>query len=639
MSKPLSTLLAGGTGTPEPDRAHRLLVAQRLAEAVDAVHAAGGVIRNLDDHHVLVAPDGTVTLSDDAAAAPESSTRTPAYTAPEIQGAIPGRTRPEAQHDAFALAVLLFQLLMEGYHPYAGQWVGGGDLPEIPKAIQLGLYAYGNSAVTPPPGAPALSALEPGLADLFKRSFAATSAIFRTRPTGAEWARALATVRQDGMANLPPPALAYKSPARLAEPAAAAAGEPASPAAPGVTSGPALTPDPVSIQSEQWPERAPEPVMPVFAPEPRHVAVPETAPGAHPEVVPDTTPPNLPVSPQVTWLPVLPAPPDVAARPAAGTPVSPAKRPFSRRAILKRVIPANDASSTSPVPIRPAQAEPLPWENLASEIGWLVESELRWLTDVRVWGSILAVIFGFLFVVSLLAFVRPGDGATPRARPAVVRATRVPPTQTPQPRPTATRTVVNNPTVASFGSNFDVSDGVIPSTGERFSAYVRDRALRLEVFARGARGKTMLNAAPAKADFSFTVHIGEVAGQGEILMYAREADSGRTWVFAIDPGGNTWGLYEERPSNQPLKVVIARKDYGSAIAQDPLRTITISRNGERTRLLINGVAVNPQFARTMPQISGPLSVGVGAMIPDDPDYADEPFIVTVDRVAMRANEG
>jgi hypothetical protein len=67
--------------------------------------------------------------------------------------------------------------------------------------------------------------------------------------------------------------------------------------------------------------------------------------------------------------------------------------------------------------------------------------------------------------------------------------------------------------------------------------------------------------------------------------------------------------------------------------------VTVTREGERTRLLINGVAVNPQLARSMPQIVGPVTVGVGAMIPDDPDYADEPFVVTVERIAMLAGEG
>ena len=568
MSQPLSTLIAEGAATSRPDRAHQLLVAQRLAEAVEAAHASGKVIGNLDDHRVLVEPDGTVMLSDNAGA------HTAAYTAPELQGSLTAHTRPQAQHDLFALAVLIFQLLMDGKHPYAGQWVGGGNLPDIPKAIQLGLYAYGNSAASPPPGAPALGTLEPGLADLFKRSFAPTSAIFRTRPTGAEWARTLATVRQDGVTSPPSlapasPIPADKSPARLEEPAAAVAVAPASPVAPGVASAPTLPrPDLAPTQSEPRPDRAPESEMPISASEP----IDEAAPEAHPEVAPEATPPNLPVSPQDTWLPVPPAPPDVATRPAAGTPASPVKRPFSRRAILKRVIPANEASSASPVPTPPAQAEPLPWENLASEIGWLVESEARWLTDVRIWGSILAVIFAFLFVMSLLAFVRPDDGAKPRAQPAVARATRVPATQTPQPRPTATRIAINSPTVASFGSNFDMSDGVIPATGERFNAYIQDKALQQEVLGQGGRGKAMFNAAPALGDFNFTVHVGASTGQGEILIYVHDPDSGRTWVFAVDPGASTWGLYEEPSASTRLKKVIARTNYSRAIARQPLST-------------------------------------------------------------------
>ncbi len=256
------------------------------------------------------------------------------------------------------------------------------------------------------------------------------------------------------------------------------------------------------------------------------------------------------------------------------------------------------------------------------------------------WRQAIILFFGFmLFLIVFVLAERNDYWANPGARPAAVRATRVPATQTPLPRLTATRTVVNNPTVASFGSNFDVSDGVIPSTGERFNASIRDKVLRMEAVGRGGRGKSMFNAAPAAADFNLTMHVGSTTGQGEILIYVRKPESGRTWVFAVDPGATTWGLYEERPSNNPLKVVIARTDYSSATARQPLRTVTVTRKGERTRLLINGVAANPRFARSMPQIDGFVTVGVGAMIPEEPDYADEPFIVTVDRVAMLADEG
>lgn len=682
MSQPLSTLLADGPATSQPDRAYRLLVAQRLAEVVEAVHAAGSVIGNLNAHRVLVEPGGMVTLGDDAG--PTTEVRAPAYTAPELQGSFTGYARPEAQHDCFALAVLLFQILMAGQHPYAGQWVGGGNLPDIPKAIQLGLYAYGGSSVTPPPGAPAPSTLEPGLADLFKRSFAATSAIFRNRPTGAEWARALAAVRQTGQAVASPttlasPELTYPSGPVLNEPQVPV--KPAAPTAPVVLdplpdSAP-QSPGTSRVQPAPLPEHRAEPTPSFSTPAPKAEAAPVESYQDQPQTALGTPAPQPSEPRQDIWVPEPAVVTDVAPQPAAGVPAAPAKRKFSRRAMLERVVPPAGALDDPSAPVQPDQSqgsvwgalvgelrwlaapdqsppsspyqsqpsapyqpEPSTWRNLASEIRWFVESDLHWLTDPEFWRRFgKFVVPGLLFVI-WFAFGRSGDDSSNRAaRPAAVRSTMVPATETPQPRPTVRRSAPGSPRVASFGSNFDVSDGVIPSTGEQFSAYVRDRLLHLEVFARGARGKVMFNAAPANGDFNFTVHVGETTGQGEILIYARELESGRTWVFAIDPGATTWGIYEERPSNNPLKVVIARTDYSSAIARQPLRTVSVTRKGERTRLLINGVAVNPRIARAMPQVVGPVTVGVGAMIPDEPDYADEPFIVTVDRVAMLADEG
>jgi DNA-binding helix-hairpin-helix protein with protein kinase domain len=45
-------------------------------------------------------------------------------------------------HDNFGLAVLIFQLLCMGRHPFAGRFLGTGDPPSIPEAIARSRYAY-----------------------------------------------------------------------------------------------------------------------------------------------------------------------------------------------------------------------------------------------------------------------------------------------------------------------------------------------------------------------------------------------------------------------------------------------------------------------------------------------------------------
>ena len=56
--------------------------------------------------------------------------------------------------------------------------------------------------------------------------------------------------------------------------------------------------------------------------------------------------------------------------------------------------------------------------------------------------------------------------------------------------------------------------------------------------------------------------------------------------------------------------------------------------------MINGATVSHRVAGSMPDIRGPVTVGIGAMIPEEPEpYEGETFVVTVDRVAMLADEG
>ncbi|MEZ4618073.1 MAG: hypothetical protein R2867_21530 [Caldilineaceae bacterium] len=45
----------------------------------------------------------------------------PEYTPPELQALPLATTVREPHHDAFGLSVLIFQLLMEGYHPFTGR--------------------------------------------------------------------------------------------------------------------------------------------------------------------------------------------------------------------------------------------------------------------------------------------------------------------------------------------------------------------------------------------------------------------------------------------------------------------------------------------------------------------------------------
>src|SRR6185437_14078277 len=75
-------------------------------------------------------------------------------------------------HDNFGLAVLIFQLLFLGKHPFAGRYSGSGDMP-LERAIGEFRFAYSSApnGMQPPPGAPLLSDFPDEIASYFERAF------------------------------------------------------------------------------------------------------------------------------------------------------------------------------------------------------------------------------------------------------------------------------------------------------------------------------------------------------------------------------------------------------------------------------------------------------------------------------------
>ncbi|WLQ12351.1 hypothetical protein O5O45_21730 [Hahella aquimaris] len=112
---------------------------------------------------------------------------TPDYIAPE---AINGRQGPDQlgeEQDRFALAVILFQLLNQGVHPFQGAPKGGANLPTTNhERIGAGLYAYGSKEhprIAPSPWSIHQS-LDARTQQLFESAFTQSP---YARPSAQEW--------------------------------------------------------------------------------------------------------------------------------------------------------------------------------------------------------------------------------------------------------------------------------------------------------------------------------------------------------------------------------------------------------------------------------------------------------------------
>jgi DNA-binding helix-hairpin-helix protein with protein kinase domain len=185
---------------------HRLYrVAYNLATAVGALHACDYTIGDLNESNILVTPEALVTVIDtDSFQVREQRegqiifypcpVGRPEFTPPELQGkAFQGEVR-QPEQDAFALAVLIFQLLMHGSHPFRAIWLGPGEPPSVEERIYLGLFPYANppaaGLVSPPPNL-ALDRLSPPLSDLMLRCFVDGQTNPKNRPLPLEWKRLL----------------------------------------------------------------------------------------------------------------------------------------------------------------------------------------------------------------------------------------------------------------------------------------------------------------------------------------------------------------------------------------------------------------------------------------------------------------
>jgi DNA-binding helix-hairpin-helix protein with protein kinase domain len=188
---------------PAIDRRHLYCIAKNLADIMYNLHLHGYIIGDVNQKNILISKNVWVTLVDVDSFQVKSlygevfhcPVGVAEYTPPELQGMALKEVERTTNHDRFGLAILLFQLLMQGFHPFAGVPINSGfsttekfDL----YCIKKGIFPYqSNPDFAPPPNAPRFNTLPDGLQRLFLRCFIKGHQYPDYRPTAYDWVIAL----------------------------------------------------------------------------------------------------------------------------------------------------------------------------------------------------------------------------------------------------------------------------------------------------------------------------------------------------------------------------------------------------------------------------------------------------------------
>jgi serine/threonine protein kinase len=187
---------------------HLYTVAYNLASCVAAIHERGYCIGDINESNILVDATAPLTIIDcDSFQVKDTYTGQiwrckygkPEYTAPELMGYKYEDVDRTLQTDNFALAIMIFQLLMEGYHPYAARGSLVANASNTRDKIKLGIFPYdnGKKGVEPPEDVPSFTILPPTIQTFFVRCFDSGHKNPSLRPSAKEWMQELHNSMKD----------------------------------------------------------------------------------------------------------------------------------------------------------------------------------------------------------------------------------------------------------------------------------------------------------------------------------------------------------------------------------------------------------------------------------------------------------
>lgn len=183
---------------PTADYRFLVRVAINVARAFGQVHAAGCVIGDINQRSIMISQQATVALIDtDSFQVTRNGQQylcvvgVPEYTPPELQGQSLKNSVRTPDHDAFGLAVAIFQILCMDRHPFSGRNKGGGGDISIEQAIKDFRFAYStrDTKMEPPPSTVRLSDLTQKVRENFELAFSRQGV--GRRPSSVQWIEAL----------------------------------------------------------------------------------------------------------------------------------------------------------------------------------------------------------------------------------------------------------------------------------------------------------------------------------------------------------------------------------------------------------------------------------------------------------------
>lgn len=174
-----------------------------VSAAFETLHAHNIVMGDVNSRNIVVRQNAMTTLLDSDSFQVRVGTTlypcevgVPEFQPPELNGHYGGVERLP-QQDLFGLAVVIFQLLFVGKHPFMGVQNGAHANVTIDENIAKGRFFFAPDAarlgLKPPPGSPTLATVTPQIAQMFVSAFTGPPA---QRPSAAAWHAALTDLQQ-----------------------------------------------------------------------------------------------------------------------------------------------------------------------------------------------------------------------------------------------------------------------------------------------------------------------------------------------------------------------------------------------------------------------------------------------------------